>query len=637
MRNRLRRSLVLTTLLAFLLGLSGAAALIGLAANPPDTRVAGIDVDATTIPELQELMDTNRLKSVQLTQFYLQRIRKLNPTLNAVITVSPTALADARAADKARRGGDNRPLLGIPIIVKDNIGTTGMPTTAGSYALEGSTPGDAFIVRRLRSAGALVIGKANLSEWANFRSGPSSSGWSGIGGQTNMAYVLDRNPCGSSSGSGVITSADLAVAAVGTETDGSVVCPSGANANAGIKPTLGLLSRAGIVPISAEQDTAGPMARNVTDAAVLLGAMTGVDPADPATAEQVGHAFTNYTRFLDAGALKGARIGVWRELSFEVDGVAVDANVSAIMDETIASLEAAGATIVDPADIPFGDWANAEFPALLCEFKTDIATYLQTYTGPGYPKTLQDLIDFNNDHPELESGAPESNWNSLVFDFAQETGGRDADCAAQRAIATPGAQAAIDDLMATDDLDAIIAPDERTGVGDRSRQRRPRRRLLDVHRIVGSARGRGLPERDGAGRFRRAAARRRVVHRWPLGRAGADRPRLRIRAGDPCPRPAAVHPVDRRRVLGAPTLSTRAAEGVHAGPQRLLEDVAAVTRLLPATRERCPERHVSADVRVAAVCRRLRTQNLPLPASSSRLRGRDSNPNFLVQSQASCR
>ena len=197
-----------------------------------------------------------------------------------------------------------------------------------------------------------MIGKANLSEWANFRSGPSSSGWSGIGGQTNMAYVLDRNPCGSSSGSGVVASADLAVAAVGTETDGSVVCPSGANGIVGIKPTLGLLSRAGIVPISADQDTAGPMARNVTDAAVLLGAMTGIDPADPATAAQVGHAFTDYTQFLDADALDGARIGVWREGSFEIDGDPVDPDVSAVMDETIAALEAAGATIVDPADIP---------------------------------------------------------------------------------------------------------------------------------------------------------------------------------------------------------------------------------------------------------------------------------------------
>ena len=350
MTTRLRRSLVLTTHLALVLAVSGAAAPIGLARSPTDTRVAGIDVDATTIPELQELMDAHRLKSVQLTQFYLHRIRKLNPTLNAVITVSPTALADARAADAARRRGDDRPLLGIPIIVKDNINTTGMATTAGSWALAGSTPDDAFIVQQLKAAGALIIGKANLSEWANFRSGPSSSGWSGIGGQTNMAYVLDRNPCGSSSGSGVIASADLAVAAVGTETDGSIVCPSGANANAGIKPTLGLLSRAGVVPISADQDTAGPMARNVTDAAVLLGAMTGVDPDDPATAEQVGNAFTDYSQFLDASALQGARIGVWRECSFEVDRRSED--VAEIMDETIAALEAAGATVVDNARHP---------------------------------------------------------------------------------------------------------------------------------------------------------------------------------------------------------------------------------------------------------------------------------------------
>jgi amidase len=465
MNCRFRRSLVLTILLASVLAVSGAAAPIALAANPTDTRVAGIDIDATTIPELQELMNVHRLNSVQLTQFYLHRIRKLNPTLNAVITVSPTALADARAADAARRAGDRRPLLGIPIIVKDNINTTGMATAAGSWALAGSTPNDAFIVQQLKAAGALIIGKANLSEWANFRSAPSSSGWSGIGGQTNMAYVLDRNPCGSSSGSGVIASADLAVAAVGTETDGSIVCPAGANANAAIKPTLGLLSRAGVVPISADQDTTGPMARNLTDAAALLGAMTGVDPDDPATAEQVGNAFTDYTQFLDANALQGARIGVWREFSFEVGGVPVDEDVSAIMDEAIAALEVMGATIVDPADISFGDWANAEFPALLCEFKTDIAMYLETYTegtnpvtGEAYPKTLQDLIDFNNDHPELESGAPESNWNSLIFDIAQGTGGRDADCAAQRAIATPGAQVAIDELMAAHDLDAIIAP-----------------------------------------------------------------------------------------------------------------------------------------------------------------------------------
>jgi amidase len=458
MSRRLVRSLVLVPLLAFAIQVAHAAPPpSGLAPNPTDTRVAGINVDSTTIPELQQLMDAHRLSSVQLTQFYLHRIQHLNSTLHAVITLSPTALADARAADAARRRGDHRSLLGIPIIVKDNIGTAGMATTAGSWALAGSSPGDSFIVHQLKAAGALILGKANLSEWANFRSAPSSSGWSGIGGQTNMAYVLDRNPCGSSSGSGVITSADLAVAAVGTETDGSVVCPSGANANTGIKPTLGLLSRAGIVPISADQDTAGPMARNVTDAAVLLGAMTGVDPDDPATADQVGHAYTNYTQFLDGASLQGARIGVWREFSFEVGGAPVDPRVSAIMEQTIAALKAAGATIVDPANIEFGDWANAEFPALLCEFKTDIAAYLQTYTGPGYPKTLHDLIVFNDTHPALESGAPQSNWNSLIFELADETNGRDADCAAQRAIATPGARAAIDALMAAHHLDAIIA------------------------------------------------------------------------------------------------------------------------------------------------------------------------------------
>jgi amidase len=456
MSSRVRRSLVLGTVLALLLGASGAVAPISLAGKDTNTRVAGIDVDASTIPQLQALMNAHRLNAVQLTQFYVNRIKKLNPRLHAVITVSPTYLADARAADRARRNGDHRPLLGIPIIVKDNIGTAGMPTTAGSWALAGSSPGDAFIVHQLRAAGALVLGKANLSEWANFRSGPSSSGWSGIGGQTNMAYVLDRNPCGSSSGSGVVTSADLAVAAVGTETDGSVVCPSGANANSGIKPTLGLLSRAGIVPISADQDTAGPMARNVTDAAVLLGAMTGVDPNDPATADQAGHAFTDYSQFLDPHALDGARIGVWREGTYDPT---VSPEVDAIINATVEALEAQGATVVDNTRIPIEPAYDPEFTALLCEFKTDIASYLAAYTDAGYPKTLQDLIDFNNDHPELESGAPESDWNSLIFDLAQETGGRpDPDCQAARALATSTAQAAIDDTLAANDLDAIIAP-----------------------------------------------------------------------------------------------------------------------------------------------------------------------------------
>jgi amidase len=456
MSSRLRHFLVLTSLVAFSLGVSGTAALTSLAANPPNTKVSGIDVDATTIPQLQQLMNSHRMNSVELTNFYLRRIRQLNPLLHAVITVSPTALADARAADQARRNGDHRPLLGIPIIVKDNIDTTGMPTTAGSWALAGSTPGDAFIAQKLKAAGALIIGKANLSEWANFRSAPSSSGWSGIGGQTNMPYVLDRNPCGSSSGSGVASAADLAVAAVGTETDGSIVCPSGANGDVGIKPTLGLWSRAGVVPISADQDTAGPIARNVTDAAVLLGAATGVDPNDAATAAQVGHAFTNYTQFLDDHALQGKRIGVWRAGTY--DPALVGPVVEPILDHTIAALQAQGATVIDGTDIDLSATAN-EFPALLCEFKSDIAAYLQTYvhgtnpvSGQPYPQTLADLIAFDTAHQNLEGP-----WNDLIFQLAEATNGRDSDCAALRQATTPPVQAAIDQLMAANHLDAIIA------------------------------------------------------------------------------------------------------------------------------------------------------------------------------------
>jgi amidase len=453
MRSRLRRPLVLTTLLALVLSVSSAAALVAIPGNPTNTKVAGIDVDETTIPELQSLMNSHRMNSVMLTNFYLRRIRQLDPTLEAVITVSPTALADARAADAARRRGDRRPLLGIPIIVKDNINTTGMPTTAGSWALAGSTPGDAFIAARLKAAGAIILGKANLSEWANFRSGPSSSGWSGIGGQGSMPYVLDRNPCGSSSGSAVAAAASLAVAAVGTETDGSIVCPSGANGVVGIKPTLGLWSRSGIVPISADQDTAGPIARNVTDAAVLLGAATGVDPQDPATSGQV--AFGNYTQFLDDDALDGARIGVWRAGTY--DPALVGSVVEPILDDVIDALEDEGATVVEGMDIDLSATAG-EFDALLCEFKTDIATYLQTYakgtnpvTGLPYPQTLDELIAFDQAHPALEGP-----WNDLVFELAESTNGRDGDCDDIRAGVTPPVQAAIDDLMQDNDLDAII-------------------------------------------------------------------------------------------------------------------------------------------------------------------------------------
>ncbi len=461
MSSPVRRSFVLATVLALLLGVMGVSAPLALAEHDTSPRVAGVNIDATTIPQLQRLMNRHRLTAVQLTQFYLQRIKKLNPQLNAIITVSPTALADARRADSARRHGDQRPLLGIPIIVKDNIGTDGMPTTAGSWALAGSTPDDAFIVDQIKAAGGIIIAKANLSEWANFRSIPSSSGWSGIGGQTNMAYVLDRNPCGSSSGSGVAASADLAVVTVGTETDGSIVCPSGANGVVGIKPTLGLWSRAGIVPITADQDTAGPMTRNVTDAAVLLGAGVGIDPNDAATADQAGNAFTDYTQFLDRDSLEGARIGVWSEGTV----FAADPNdpriaaVDAIMATTMDAIEAQGATIVPATDIDIGPAGALEFFALKCEFKTDVATYLQTYTGPGYPKTLADLIAFNQAHTDLEGPSDAVPWNDEIFKEAEATGGRAGqDCQDARAELTPAAQAAIDELMAANDLDAIIAP-----------------------------------------------------------------------------------------------------------------------------------------------------------------------------------
>jgi amidase len=443
-----RRSIAAVTMLIFVLAASVTGPPVAVARGETATRVAGIDVDSTTIPELQELMNSRRLSSVQLTQFYLHRIKKLDPLLNAVIAVSPTALADARAADKARRQGDRRPLLGMPILLKDNINASGMDTTAGSWSLAGSAPADAFIVERLKAAGAIILGKANLSEWANFRSAPSSSGWSGIGGQTNMPYVLDRNPCGSSSGSAVAAAASLAVATVGTETDGSIVCPSGANAVVGIKPTVGLLSREGIIPISADQDTAGPIARNVTDAAVLLGAMTGVDSADPATSGQVAH--TDYTQFLDAGALNGAVIGFWREGTYEYGGESVDADVSAVMDQTVAALTAAGATVLE-VEVAIGDAYGPEFLALLCEFKADLPAYFETYTGSGYPKTLQDVIDFNEANPNLEGP-----WNSLLFEDAEATNGRDADCDGLRAQADEIATAALEQALSG--LDAIVAP-----------------------------------------------------------------------------------------------------------------------------------------------------------------------------------
>jgi amidase len=444
-----RRWLVLLTILMLATVTVGVGVTPGLAAEPPSTRLRGIDLDKTTIPRLQRLMDDGRLSSVDLVRFYLRRIDRLDGKLNAVIAVSTTAVNDARRADRARKNGTDLPLLGIPVIVKDNIGTTGMPTTAGSLALKNSRPPDAFIVSRLRAAGAIILGKANLSEWANFRGFQSSSGWSAVGGQGHNPYALDRNPCGSSSGSGIAAAANLATITVGTETDGSIVCPAGANGLVGIKPSLGLASRTGIVPLSAQQDTPGPMTRNVTDAAVLLGVMTGVDPADPVTATSAGHVFDDYTQFLDRNALEGARIGVWRQGNF-----GLSPETDAIMEATIARLQDLGAVIVDPADIPIEPAYDPEFTALLYEFKHDIAAYLGTLPAD-QPKTLQDLIDFNN-----ANASKELKWfGQEIFEIAQGLGPlTDPAYIQARADATSIAQAAIDDTLAANDLDAIIAP-----------------------------------------------------------------------------------------------------------------------------------------------------------------------------------
>jgi len=410
----------------------------------------GIDLEHATIPQLQDAMDRGRISSLLLTAFYLDRIGDLNPALHAVIATSPTALIEAAFSDIRRATHRLRgPMDGIPVLLKDNVDTEVLRATAGSEALLGARGKDAFLVSRLRDAGAVILAKTNLSEWANFRSFLSSSGWSGVGGQTNSPYVLDRNPCGSSSGSGAGIAANLAVVAIGTETDGSIVCPSGQNGIVGIKPTLGLVSRTGVVPISAQQDTAGPMGRSVTDVAVMLSSLTGVDPKDPATAASAGHIARDYTKFLDRNALRGKRIGVWRTVT------GGDAATDAVFAQGIAALQAAGATTVD-VDLPLQDVVNNnEFPALLTEFKHDIKAYLSSVGGQ-HPADLQGLIDFDLAHADTELQF----FLQEIFDAAQATGGdlTDPTYLAQRAAATGAARQSIDQTMADLHLDAIAAP-----------------------------------------------------------------------------------------------------------------------------------------------------------------------------------
>ena len=358
-------------------------------------------MEEMTVVELQEKMDSGVYSARMITEMYLARIEELDrqgPALNAVLELNPDALAIADSLDAERKAkGARGPLHGIPVLLKDNIDTADrLMTTAGSLALAGSiVPEDSFVARRLREAGAVILGKTNLSEWANFRSTHSTSGWSSRGGQTRNPYALDRNPCGSSSGSAVAVAANLCAVAIGTETDGSIICPAQVNSIVGIKPTLGLVSRSGIIPIAHSQDTAGPMARTVSDAVVLLGALTGVDSRDPVTQESRGKACTDYTQFLDPNGLQGARIGVARNF------FGFNEKVDQIMGACIEAMQRLGAEIVDPANIETaGKLRDTEFEVLLYEFKADLNNYLAGL-GPDAPvHSLKEIIEFNERNRE---------------------------------------------------------------------------------------------------------------------------------------------------------------------------------------------------------------------------------------------
>ena len=421
--------------------------------RPPQS----FELDEATINDLQTGMASGKYTAQSLTQKYLDRIAEIDkngPGINSVIETNPEALAIAAALDNERKTGRVRGQLhGIPVLIKDNIDTHDrMMTTAGSLALAGSIPlQDSSVAKKLRDAGAVIIGKTNLSEWANFRSSHSSSGWSGRGGQTRNPYVLDRNPCGSSSGTGAAIAANLAAIGIGTETDGSVVCPSNANSLVGIKPTLGLVSRAGIVPIAHSQDTAGPMCRTVTDAAILLGALAGVDPRDTTTNAGSGRSFADYAKSLDVNGLKGARIGVHRKAFGFSDAV------DKVMKDSIDIIKTRGATVVDPADIPTqGKFDDSELEVLLYEFKADLNAYLASL-GPRAPvKSLKEIIDFNEQYRDREM--PYFGQDLLIKAQGKgpltEKAYRDALAKNQRLTRKEG----IDFVMDKNKLDALIAP-----------------------------------------------------------------------------------------------------------------------------------------------------------------------------------
>lgn len=370
------------------------------AAARPDVKP--FELDETTVVALEDGMKSGKFTAHSITQKYLDRIAEIDkqgPAINAVIEINPDALSIADSLDQERKGkGPRGPLHGIPVLIKDNIGTADrMMTTAGSLALGGFTPTkDSGVARRLREAGAVILGKTNLSEWANFRSNHSSSGWSGRGGQTHNPYATDRNPCGSSSGSGAAASANLAALTIGTETDGSIVCPSSANGVVGIKPTVGLVSRAGIIPISHSQDTAGPICRTVADAARLLSAIAGVDPDDRATRAPGRKASSDYTTFLEPGGLRGARIGIVRKL------FGFSEKLEPVMKTALEAMKSEGATLVDPVAIDtLEKFGGSENIVLQYEFKADMHAYLAQF--PGAPvHSLGEIIEFNEHNHDKE-------------------------------------------------------------------------------------------------------------------------------------------------------------------------------------------------------------------------------------------
>ena len=380
------------------------------------------DLEERTIADLQAALESGQYTSRRLVEMYSERTRAMNtsgPMLRAVIEVNPDALAIAEALDRERaERGPRGPLHGIPILLKDNIDTTDrMETTAGSLALLGvKRAHDAHVAARLREAGAVLLGKANMSEWANFRSTHSSSGWSARGGQARNPYALDRTPCGSSSGSATAVAANLCVAAVGTETDGSILCPASINGVVGIKPTVGLTSRIGVVPISHSQDTVGPFARTVRDAAILLGALAGADPRDPATQPSAGRIPADYHQSLNPDALRGARIGIPREIY-----TGYSEKVDAVFATVIETLKSLGAVLVDPANLPSAKpmrESEAELTVLLYEFKADLNAYLATLGPEAQAHTLEELIAFNRAHAEQELPY----FGQELFELAQQKG-----------------------------------------------------------------------------------------------------------------------------------------------------------------------------------------------------------------------